>query len=246
MYSYRNERFKRGNKVQLRYNPSQSRDDGYWDSTLINYTDSDEARYIVPINVEPDTYGIDTDVITCSSFGGELSAASSENTYGGGYETDRGTYSSSWIGVKVPKDCFNDNYLNYIKDYSDKVYLFEGSGSPSIDGAYISSHTSSSESVKYGKYGVNYVVNPIDTIKVTIKETNFDVMAQLLMSEAIAVVSCDTDYTTHLQVPTGANELVAFGGGSYNPMVRQGHIISNSIEKKRGTSTYEITIKLLG
>ena len=246
MYSYRNERFKRRSNVCLRNNPSQARDDGHWNSSLISNTNSDTARYMLSVSNPVESRGIDIDVATCSAFGGEISSLKSDSDFDGGYETDSGTYASGFVGIKVPKDCFNGNYNNYIKDYSDKIYLFEGGSSPVISNAYISEYTSSSKSVKYGKYGVNYKVNPIDTIKVTIKESNFDVIAQLLMSDAVAVISCDIDYTATKSIPDGANELVAFGGGSYNPMVRQGHIISNSIEKKRGTSTYEISIKLLG
>ena len=246
MYSYRNERFKRGNIVSIRYNPSQARDDGHWNSSLISNTNSDTARYMLSVSNPVESRGIDVDVATCSAFGGEISSLKSDSDFDGGYETDSGTYASGFVGIKVPKDCFNGNYNNYIKDYSDKIYLFEGGSSPVISSAFISEYTSSSESAKYGNYGVNYKVNPIDKIKVVIKESNFDVIAQLLMSDAVAVVSCDIDYTATKSIPDGVNELVAFGGGSYNPMVRQGHIISNSIEKKRGTSTYEISIKLLG
>jgi len=246
MYSYRNERFKRGNKVQLRYNPSQARDDGHWNSSLISGNNIDTARYMTSITNPVESRGIGIDVLTCSAFGGEISALRSDSDFGNGYETDGGTYSSGFVGVDIPKDCFNGNYNNYIKDYNDKVYLFEGGSSPSISDAYISEYSSSSQSSKYGKYGINYIVNPVDTIKVVIRESNFDVIAQLLMSDAVAVVSCDIDYTATKSIPDGANELVAFGGGSYNPMVRQGHLISNTIEKKRGTSTYELTIKLLG
>ena len=246
MYSYRNERFKRGNIVSIRYNPSQARDDGHWNSSLISNTNSDTARYMLSVSNPVESRGINVDVATCSAFGGEISSLKSDSDFDGGYETDSGTYASGFVGIKVPKDCFNGNYNNYIKDYSDKIYLFEGGSSPVISSAFISEYTSSSESAKYGKYGVNYKVNPIDTIKVVINESNFDVISQLLMSDAVAVVSCDIDYTATKSIPDGVNELVAFGGGSYNPMVRQGHIISNSIEKKRGTSTYEISIKLLG
>lgn len=246
MYSYRNERFKRGNMVSIRYNPSQARDDGHWNSSLISNTNSDTARYMLSVSNPVESRGINVDVATCSAFGGEISSLKSDSDFDGGYETDNGTYASGFVGIEVPKDCFNGNYNNYIKDYSDKIYLFEGGSSPVISSAFISEYTSSSESAKYGKYGVNYKVNPIDTIKVVINESNFDVISQLLMSDAVAVVSCDIDYTATKSIPDGVNELVAFGGGSYNPMVRQGHIISNSIEKKRGTSTYEISIKLLG
>ena len=247
MSRYRNERFKAGNKVDLFYNPAFIISDGKFMTSTTDRLNWDEVFYTHNTSFISDI----GDVFCCSSFGGLCTDAGDA---GGGYSTDyeifdmtsgTATYGGGYISIYVPKDCFNGNYQTYIQDLSDKAYLFT-SDSGVVNNCFISEYSSGATYGKYGNYGVNYRVQPDDRIKIIVKESNFDVMCQILMSEAIAVKSCDTDVELTPDIPDGYNEIIPYGGGSLNPVARQGVVMTNNIKKKRTTNSYEIEIKLLG
>lgn len=246
---YKNQRFKRGNKVDILFNPYIITDNGKFYFLL----DSSNATYdIITYNYTGEEYPSDNEIVTCSSFGGTVNPSSSfTGSYSSDYQYEVGGDKSFKVGgfeLIVPKDCFDSTLLPpYLGDWKDKIYVYDITLSNSrVDNAYISEYISSTEYGKYGKYPVNYRMNDDNRIKIIIPEGNFDIICQIMMSQAVALLSCDNTLSSSPNIPDGLIQSVPYGGGSLNPIIRQGSVITNSIKKVRGTNSYELEIKLLG
>lgn len=236
---FRNQRFQRGNKLTLYYNPYLIVDTGYFNPTITEYSNYNVIDYYYTGTEYPSV----NDIITCSSFGGDA-LVSTIGSYGGEYKS-AGGYEVGKASITIPKDCFNGNNQLYIQDYIDKIYTFKDDSSY-IEDVYISEYITSTNYGKYGTYPINYRMNDDNRIKVIIPESNFDVICQILMSKAIALKSCDRTYSITPAVPDGMVEIYPYGGGSLNPITRQGSIITDNVKKVRGINSYELEIKLLG
>lgn len=235
---FRNQRFKRGNKLTLYYNPYIIVDTGYFNPTITSYINYDVVDYYYT-GLEYPSLG---DIITCSSFGGDA-LASTTGSYGSEYKAI--AYEVGKASLIVPKDCFNGDNQLYIDDYKDKIYTFKDDSSY-VEDVFISEYITSTNYGKYGSYPINYRMNDDNRIKVIVPDSNFDVLCQIMMSKAVAVKSCDRTYDQYPDIPNGMNEIHPYGGGSFNPVIRQGVIITDNIKKVRGINSYEIEIKLLG
>ena len=245
MARYRNERFKAGNRVTLYYNPIVVTS-GRFFSGLIDYTDP--AYKILRYDAITSTSASSDNIFCCSSFGGIVDTAmtgSYSSEYGSLTESGDSAYESSFIDVKVPVDCFNDNYSDYIVGFDAIGYVFDDSSS-NISDCYISEYETSAEYGKYGRYGVNHLVKPEDYITIIVPTDNYDIIAQMMMSQAIAVKSCDETAEETPDIPSGYTEIFPYGGGSLNPIVRMGSIETNSITSRRGINNYELKIRLVG
>lgn len=240
MSSYRNQRFKRGNTLTLAYNPFLVTDSGVWDKNVVDMGTYETIDYYFASSTYPSV----GDIVTCSSFGGLATDDLGTGGYSAAYSVDD-AYDVGGTRISIPKDCFDGQQDNYLTYGREKIYAFNPSGGVVYD-VYISEYIASAEYGKYGQYGVNYRVNPDDRIKVIVPTGDFDVMCQILMSEAVALMSCDDVYSATPDIPEGIQHIYPYGGGSFNPIIRQGAILTNSIKKVRGINSYELEIKLLG
>jgi len=246
MDRYRNQRFVRGNKVSLHYNPSYIIDDGRFYSGVIDRGSYDEVRYE---HRTPYISGIG-EVFICNSFGGLTTDSGEVGTgYSREYQvfTDSGdrAYGSGFVSVYVPKDCFNGKFNDYMSGLDDKIYTFNNDAGE-VRNCLVTEHRFGFKSGTYGDYSINYDTTPDDTIKILIPSDNYDEICQILMSPALAMVSCDDDVEATPQYPDGYSEIFPYGGGSMNPIVRQIVPITTSVSKKRFTNKYELEFKILG
>lgn len=241
---YRNQRFKRGNTVSILYNPYLIIDTGAFTTVIENYNTYSIVEYSYGGLIYPSV----PDIVTCSSFGG-IAGISPSGSYSSEYENDIAdkSYQVGYATIKIPRDCFMGNRTDYLDDYKDKIYVFDSTISI-VENAYISEYITSTQYGKYGKYPINYRMNDDNRIKVILPEDNFDIICQIMMSQALAIVSCDDVYTdiSAIDIPDGLIHSYPYGGGSLNPIIRQGTVMTNSIKKVRGLNSYELEIKLLG
>lgn len=242
---YRNQRFRSGNTVSILYNPYITVDTGTFIHIGIGAT-FDTITY----TYTGAAYPVATDIVTCSSFGG-IASGSKTGAYSSDYEstsydTAGGSYGVGGVGIAVPKDCFNGLQESYLTTgYKDKIYAFDATTSI-VEDVFISEYLSFTEYGKYGKYPVNYRMNDDNRIKVIVPESEFDVMCQIMMSDTIAIVSCDDTMSASPNIPIGLIQSYPYGGGSFNPIVRQGVVMTKSLKQVRGVHSYELEIKLLG
>jgi len=228
----RNERFKRGGKATLLYNPVQILTG---ETVLPTTNDYPDRRYLNLKNIGTDLVGFGYLMAVNNEFGGEITSDGIGNNQ-----------------ILVSGDTFFDRDIFEFLENSEKTfYLFPRIQAPEygnhlVEDCLITSLSTTYDVAKFSEFNMVYKSNEETRIKLLFPLTDFDQIMQIVMSPALAIMSCDDDYG-YTDAQIGGQVLqVPLGGGSVNPIVRMAVLVDKDISIDKSTRKFELTFKLLG